>query len=227
MANTARERGANAQAPLCPLCQKAEGGAFYRDRRREYFRCRVCNLVFVPPACFLPMQAEKAEYDLHRNSPHDSGYRRFLSRLFIPLQERLVPGSRGLDFGCGPGPTLSVMFEEAGHRVALYDRFYARKLSVFDQPYDFITATEVVEHLHEPQKELNLLWACLKPGGWLGIMTKLALDREAFAAWHYKNDSTHIRFFSRATFEWLAACWGAELTFIGSDVILFCKKNRG
>jgi len=54
----------------------------------------------------------------------------------------------------------------------------------------------------------------------LGIMTKLALDREAFACWHYKNDRTHVSFFSRETFTWLAAEWNAELAFVGNDVIL-------
>jgi len=107
--------------------------------------------------------------------------------------------------------------------MAIYDHFYARDPSVLEKQYDFVTATEVVEHLHNPKKELDRLWACLKPGGWLGIMTKLALDREAFARWHYKNDPTHVCFFSRLTFEWLAAQWQAELTFADKDVILFYK----
>jgi hypothetical protein len=58
-------------------------------------------------------------------------------------------------------------------------------------------------------------------------MTKLVQDYEAFARWHYKNDDTHICFFSRSTFEWLADQWQAELTFAGKDVILFYKKDYG
>jgi len=196
---------------------------FYQDSHRDYFRCQICNLVFVPSAQFLSAEDEKARYDLHQNSPDDQDYRRFLSRIFIPMQELLAPGSRGLDFGSGPGPTLSKMFEEVGHSMAIYDHFYARNSSVLEKQYDFITATEVVEHLHNPKKELDRLWACLKPGARLGIMTKLALDREAFARWHYKNDPTHVCFFSRLTFEWLAAQWQAELTFADKDVILFHK----
>jgi len=52
-----------------------------------------------------------------KNSPDDPRYRAFLSRLFIPLNERIAPESCGLDFGSGPGPTLSVMFEEQGHTM--------------------------------------------------------------------------------------------------------------
>ena len=139
------------------------------------------------------------------------------------MQARIAPHSKGLDFGSGPGPTLSVMFEEVGHAVALYDHFYARNPSIFERSYDFITATEVVEHLHQPRQELDRLWASLKPGGYLGIMTKLVLDQAAFATWHYKNDLTHVCFFSRTTFQWLAAQWQAELTFEGKDVVILKK----
>ncbi len=214
-----------ASGQICPNCKTADGTGFYQDGRRDYFRCQTCGLVFVPAWQFLSPEEEKARYDLHRNSPDDKGYRRFLSRIFIPMQERLAPESLGLDFGSGPGPTLSVMFEQAGHSMSIYDHFYARDPSVLEKQYDFITATEVVEHLHNPKEVLDKLWSCLKPGGWLGIMTKLALDREAFADWHYKNDPTHVSFFSRTTFEWLAGKWQAEVTFADKDVILFRKKD--
>lgn len=209
----------------CPLCGHAESSAYLRDRRRSYLHCARCKLVFVPPAEFVSEEAEKAEYELHRNSPDDPGYRRFLSRLADPLLARLAPGSAGLDFGSGPGPTLSVMLEEAGHCVALYDPFYAPGTPVFDRRYDFITATEVVEHLHRPGYELARLWGCLKPGGWLGVMTQLVIDREAFARWRYKEDATHVVFFSKATFRWLAADWGAELTFADRGVMLLRKPS--
>lgn len=213
----------------CPLCGAGDAPSFHRDRRRQYLRCADCALIFVPPRHFLSPRAEKAEYDLHRNSPEDAGYRRFLGRLFQPLSERLAPRSRGLDFGSGPGPTLSVMLEEAGHDVALYDPFYAPNLHLLrvgaGRPYDFITASEVLEHLQRPRFELDRLWACLRPGGWLGVMTKLALGPEEFAQWHYKNDSTHVVFFSAATFRWLADRWSADLTFIGQDVMLLRKPD--
>lgn len=183
----------------------------------------MCDLVYVPPAYHLPARAEKAEYDLHQNSPQDTGYRRFLSRIFKPMRARLAPASHGLDFGCGPGPTLSVMFEEAGHDMTLYDPFYAPDAAALQQQYDFITASEVVEHLRRPQRELDRLWACLRGGGTLGIMTKLVLDRTAFSRWHYKNDLTHVCFWSRATFAWLAVRWRAKLHFAYKDVVLLHK----
>jgi 2-polyprenyl-3-methyl-5-hydroxy-6-metoxy-1,4-benzoquinol methylase len=143
------------------------------------------------------------------------------------MQDRLAPNSCGLDFGCGPGPTLSHLFAEAGHKVLIYDVFYAKDESVWQNRYDFITASEVVEHLHQPDEELARLWAGLKPGGILGLMTKLVLNRTAFANWHYKNDRTHVCFFSRPTFEWLGKLWGSPPMFVGQDVIIFAKPGNG
>ncbi|WP_454062987.1 class I SAM-dependent methyltransferase [Candidatus Nitrospira salsa] len=209
---------------MCPLCHGTHiNQTYHHDNRRNFYSCHTCQLVFVPPDQFLSREAEKSAYDHHQNSPEDQAYRRFLSRLFIPMQRQLPSHCHGLDFGSGPGPTLSIMFEEAGHSVALYDYFYAHDRSVFQETYDFITASEVVEHLHDLQKELNDLWKILKPGGLFGIMTKRVYDQLAFTTWHYKNDLTHVCFFSQATFQWLAEKWQASLIIVDQDVV-FLKK---
>ncbi len=207
----------------CPPCQSDESERFHEDRRRSYYRCECCALVFVPPRFYLRAQAERAEYDLHQNDIDDPGYRTFLSRLATPLMARLAPGSKGLDFGCGPGPALAAMLEEAGFEVSLYDLFYHPDTIVLTGRYGFVCATEVVEHLHQPEAELQRLWGLLGSGGQLGIMTKLVSSRSAFASWHYKNDPTHVCFFSEMTWRWWALANGAELTLIGADVILLAK----
>jgi len=210
---------------ICPLCATSKPDEYYQDKHRDYYQCRECALVFVPPEYFLSKTQEKAQYDSHQNSPDDPLYRQFLGRLFNPLEKQLDKGSSGLDFGSGPGPTLSVMFEEAGHSVSLYDMFYAPDTSVFDKKYDFVTASEAVEHFNNPKDEFDRLWNCLKPQGYLGIMTKLVIDREAFAKWHYKNEPTHICFYSQVTFHWLANLWKAQVTFVDKDVMIFSKKE--
>ena len=208
--------------PNCPLCSsKAEH--YHRDKRRAYLQCNGCRLVFVPREFFLSPDEERAVYDLHQNGPEDAGYRRFLSRLSVPVIERIPPGAHGLDFGCGPGPTLSVMFEELGHAMAVYDPLFAADESVLTVDYDFVTATEVVEHFQRPRESLEAMWRCVKPGGVLGMMTKLVIDREAFSSWHYTHDKTHVCFYSRETFKWLAQQWHSELTFVGNDVIILQK----
>ncbi len=208
----------------CPLCHTSGGIDYYEDAKRKYRQCEICDLVYVPKEYYLSRDKEKAVYDQHQNSPDDSEYRQFLSRLFNPLVDRIKPKSRGLDFGSGPGPTLSVMFEEADHEMAIYDSFYSRDETVWDVNYDFITVTEVVEHLHHPGKVLDRLWSCLGPGGLFGVMTKLVINREAFADWHYKLDPTHVSFFSVNTFTWLGKHWHTKAEFVDSDVILL-RKN--
>ena len=210
----------------CPLCENPEGSElFHRDTFRDYYRCPFCSLIHIPPWQRLSPEAERDEYDKHQNSPDDAGYRKFLNRLFTPMNERLHGKSSGLDFGSGPGPTLSLMFEEAGHKVTLYDPFYEPDRAALNTHYDFITTSEVVEHLYTPAASLSLLWSLLLPGGWLGIMTKLALDKTAFSTWHYKNDPTHVCFFSRATMEWLAGQWQAEFVLMGRDIVLLRKPQ--
>lgn len=209
----------------CPLCGQEKVIPYVEDKNRVYLSCPDCCLVFVPGGYYLTKEAEKSEYDLHTNDPADPGYRRFLSRLAQPMIERLAPGQKGLDFGCGPGPALHRLFKEHGHPMDLFDPFYFNNPNVFSNKYNFITATEVVEHLHHPARVFENLFGLLRPGGWLGIMTKLALDRASFSQWHYIRDLTHVCFYSRATFSYIAQRYNASLDFIGNDVILMQKEN--
>jgi hypothetical protein len=210
----------------CPLCGGYNPSLFSRDDVRDYYQCRTCNLVFVPPDQYLSLEDEKKRYDLHRNSPGDSGYLEYLNRLLSPMAERLKPGSNGLDFGCGPEPVLADLFRGAGHAMVSYDQFYRPDDSVFDDRYDFITASEVVEHLRHPAKEFERLLRCLRQGGILGIMTQWVVQPDAFSRWHYKNDRTHICFYSPETFSWLAQKWGTTTVFPERDVVLFLKKEQ-
>jgi hypothetical protein len=82
-----------------------------------------------------------------------------------------------------------------------------------------------VEHLSRPGEVLQQLWQCLRGGGYLGVMTKLVKDLEAFTNWHYKNDATHVSFFSARTWHWWAQRHSAQLEIIGKDVILLGKPG--
>ena len=105
--------------------------------------------------------------------------------------------------------------------MEIYDVFYHDKKEVFEKQYDFITSTEVIEHLHNPSEELEKLWGCLKKGAVLGLMT--AFRVEDFSTWYYKRDLTHIIFFTPRTFEWIASYLKAELIVPESGVVILRK----
>lgn len=207
----------------CPLCLNKNIEHYHRDKQRDYWQCGLCDLVFVNPEQFISTQQEKSIYDQHQNNPDDIGYRKFLNKLLIPLVNQLSKEAKGLDFGSGPGPTVSVMLAELGYGVENYDIFYANNPELLKRKYDFITCTEVIEHLHNPHQVLTMLTGLLKIGGYLGIMTKRVIDKTSFATWHYKNDPTHVCFYSDKTFEYIAQYWGYELEKVNSDTIILSK----
>lgn len=207
----------------CSLCQCSQLEEFHRDNKRSYFQCQQCDLVAVPADEHLSAEAEKAEYDKHQNDPSDSGYRCFLSRTFEPLVGLLGDGAEGLDFGCGPGPAISEMAKAMGFQVDNYDLYYFNRPELLKRQYDFITMTEVIEHIAAPRQLLDLLDGLLRSQGILAIMTKRVISRQAFAQWHYKNDPTHISFYSNQTFEWIAADMNWRLQVIDKDVVFFHK----
>jgi hypothetical protein len=208
----------------CPLCQSKNHSLFLKDQNREYFLCSVCSFVFVPSQYHLSESEEKLRYDTHNNDPQDSRYRQFLSQLTLPLQELISDQSVGLDFGSGPGPTLSLMLEEEGYQVDLYDKYYAKDESVFVKEFDFITLTEVIEHLSDPIFELERLTSILKPGGCIAIMTQTMTKEIDFSKWYYKNDPSHIGFYNQESLIFLANYLGLESTFHSDRVIFFINN---
>lgn len=207
----------------CPLCSCEESTLYCKDETGEYRLCNDCTLVYVLEDEHLDEEAEKARYDLHKNSSDDEGYRKHLSKVSIPVLERIDQDAKGLDFGSGPGPTLSLLFEEAGHEMKIYDHFYAKDEAVLNSSYDFITSTEVVEHLYKPSEVLDSLWEIVNKGGLLCLLTQPYVNQDAFEKWYYKKDPTHVCFFSLETMQWLASKWLAELEVVSKDIFIFKK----
>lgn len=99
--------------------------------------------------------------------------------LVLTLVQVLVSHSINLNLNSS-GPTLSVMLAEKGHRMEIYDAIYAPDESIWKKQFDFITCSEVVEHLINPHEEIVKLWSCLKPGGHLPKLSNLTLKRRYF-----------------------------------------------
>ena len=206
----------------CPLCASPRAYSLPVAGKR-YHRCLACELVWLDEADHLDAVAEKAVYDGHDNRVDDPRYRTFLMRAFGEVLSRVAIPASGLDFGCGPGPALVAMGREAGYQMAGYDKFYADFPELLARQYDFITSTEVIEHIAEPRTVLAQLWDCLKPGGLLVLQTQRVLGDERFKNWRYRHDPTHIVFFAEASFQVLATNWQAELSFPHADVAVITK----
>jgi len=205
----------------CPLCGGIRAAPFAELRHGRYHRCPDCDLVFQDRAELPGPEAEREHYLLHDNRLDDPGYRRFLSRLAEPLMAELPAGARGLDFGCGPGPALAAMLDEAGFPTATWDPLFAPDPAALEQRYDFVTCTEAIEHFHHPGHELARLAGLLAPGGRLAVMTEVREPERPFEQWWYPSDPTHVAFYSRQCLAWIARRHGWALYEPARTVAIF------
>ena len=104
--------------------------------------------------------------------------------------------------------------------MSVYDPYYFPDTHCLSQRYDVVTCTEVVEHFYQPKRSLETLFSQVKPGGMLVVMTKLVISPQKFPQWHYKNDPTHVSFFSEQTFRFIAHQYGMQYEKLANDVIL-------
>ncbi|HAD47230.1 MAG TPA: 2-polyprenyl-3-methyl-5-hydroxy-6-metoxy-1,4-benzoquinol methylase, partial [Idiomarina sp.] len=67
------------------------------------------------------------------------------------------------------------------------------------------------------------LFSLIKPASWLAVMTSLneLKTTASFKNWNYKNDPTHVSFYSRQTINWLAERYQADYEIVNGRVILF------
>lgn len=127
----------------------------------------------------------------------------------------------GLDFGCGPGPALSAMLREQGLACCDYDIFYAPQAERLQRVYDFVTATEVFEHLARPAEVLDQLISRIKPGGFLALMMQRPDEQDSFAHWGYLRDPTHISFYTNQALAFIADQWSLTESHRDRNVIIW------
>lgn len=215
------------KAVPCVLCGDVSGFFVRVDDsffgKLDYFQCRSCRLIVQDPSKRLSAEDEKKRYELHDNNPSDPGYRDFLNRLIIPLREYLTPGMTGLDFGCGPGPAVRELLEPAGCIVKQYDPYFYSDQNLLNEKYDFITATEVLEHLCNPMQTLRTIDSILKPGGVFGVMTSLYAETVKFEEWWYPKDPTHVVFYHPETIKTISGIFGWEYSVCAENSIVFKK----
>lgn len=213
------------QVMQCSLCEnKIQDPYFFDDRKSwTYWRCQQCDIVFRDPQSYLNHMQERARYQTHNNCIEDEGYTRFLNPVVQMVLKYVPAGARGLDFGCGPGPTLSELIRRQGYECVDYDPFFRQENQLLETKYDFVTCTEVVEHFYHPKKEFNKIDRVLKRGGHFIVMTDNRREEREFANWGYRHDPTHVCFFNENSWQFVADRWQWQLLAVGPRVTVFKK----
>ena len=210
-------------ACACPLCSSVESFTHIIGHKgRGYLLCQNCQLIFMEKVFLPDRSTEEERYKAHQNGPQDAGYVRFLNQAIAPALPCLNRSMRGLDYGCGPVPTLSGLLKVHGLHCENYDPYF---YPVFPENYfDFIFATEVAEHFFHPGQELQRISELLKPGGILTIMTEPWISPEGFSEWHYAKDITHVCFYHAKTIAYICICYGFEKLNHDSPRVSVLKK---
>lgn len=212
----------------CPLCQ-GESSLFYQDKKRHYYCCGNCNLIFVPKNEFVSKERESARYKNHNNSRLDPRYTQYLSKVCDDFLEMDPTGTKGIDFGCGESTLLAEFFNAKGNEVSSFDPLFHPNTDWMNYHYNFFTLSEVLEHLHEPLKIISSLKDHLFSEGMILIKTEfLPINEEKdFKDWYYKNDETHIHFYNEKSSLRLAQEVGMKISYSPAVRGVFALiKNR-
>ncbi|MGH1468384.1 MAG: methyltransferase domain-containing protein [Bdellovibrionales bacterium] len=199
---------------LCGAASKKETGLLYE--------CLRCGLLFKDPSNFWSLTKEKARYLTHNNDVENLGYLGYLNKL---LSKMGALTGEVLDFGCGPEKGLEALIKHNKFmdvKVDSYDPIFFPNL-LPDKKYDYIYASECFEHFYNPQQEIEKVLSLLKSGGCIGVATNLS-DEEDLENWWYTNDPTHVVFYSKKVFQFLAKKYHLEILHIESPHIIL--KSR-
>ncbi len=187
-----------------------------------YHRCEQCFLVMKDHSLYLSKDEELHRYDMHRNDSMDLNYRNFILKAILPIAE--FSFNSHLDFGSGKSSVLVDYYKNKGSYSVPYDLYYFNDQKVFNEKFDLITMTEVIEHLKGPMFELERLVSILNTGGFLVVMTSFYCEDIDFKNWWYKNDFTHIAFYSHQTFEYIAKKFNLKIFYFDHKSVVILQK---
>ena len=205
----------------CPLCLNTSINEFDTIAGIIYLKCVRCKSVFKHFENYPTRKAEKERYLLHNNDITSEGYQAFVKPIVHKILKTKPKAAIGLDFGAGTGPVIAEILKAEGYNIALYDPFFYPEKEVLTNRYDFIICCEVIEHFHAPNNEFKLLRKILKPGGSLFCMTHLLPITAEFRSWYYKNDPTHVIFYSEENIHWIKSNFNFSEVQIEDRLITF------
>lgn len=211
----------------CSLCNSDIKDKMTDKQGKIYYICHNCELIQLDKEFHLSNKKEKERYELHENTPENKGYTNYLNNIISnSVSPFLKPGDRVLDFGCGPEKTWAGLLSEKGYNVSTFDPYYDNNKEWIINSFDGITAIEVFEHIISPAQELGKLSNCLKTGNYLIIRTMLHNNnRDTFKKWWYKDDPTHVSFYSTVSINYICRKWNYELIQIKDNCEIVLRKK--
>lgn len=214
---------------ICSLCQ-AKAQFLIAGEKRRYWHCSCCGLIFVPSDYFIATDKEKEHYLKHENSLDSPGYVQMFEEK-IDILKKICPGVQTvLDYGCGYAPVLKTLLTRAGYSVEGYDPLFFPEADL-NTSFNLIVSTETFEHFKEPGEETARLVSLLSAKGYLAVMTRFypeenhLPDLDKFGKWYYKRDPTHISFYGRNTFDWIARAFQLQIKFNNEKDFIVMQKT--
>ena len=208
---------------ICRLCGSDSKKDLLTSRDgRRHFLCEECFLINTEKRYFLSGDEEKKRYLLHENDPEDQRYRDFLMQAISPALSFIEKRTTGLDYGCGPGPAISVILKEKGYNCLDYDPYFFKSIPL--GKFEFIFATEVIEHFFSPADDVLKMKELLSPGGVMVLMTQRWKEKSSFGSWHYAADDSHVSFYHSKTFDFIADKFGLEKLFDDGERVVILRK---
>ena len=215
-------KGVKMKTNKCSLCN-LETKFYLSFRKKDYYICQNCGSIEMHPDFFISVEKEKKRYELHKSDILDIGYQRFVEPITNYVISNFSSRHEGLDFGAGNGQIIAKILKSKNIDIKVYDPLFHNDKSVLNSKYDYIIACEVIEHFHNPSNEFALLFSLLKTGGKLIIMTDPLKKETSFIDWYYKNDETHVFFYSNTTFQYIKNKYGFKSVDIKGRLIVFEK----
>lgn len=218
---------------ICVFCGN-DGLIAFMAGGKHYLQCAACGGIFLDPDERPSKPDEKKRYELHENPLNDPAFRAYLCGFIDPVLEKIGPVRTIFDYGSGPVPVLSAILSERGYDVRFWDPFFAPDTEPFPLGADLVVCHEVAEHFFEPLRDFGRMADRIAPRGYLAVGTMLLpfgenpeRARERFASWWYREDFTHVSFYTARA---LSACARSasleDCGPVGDNCVLFRKSSK-
>lgn len=207
----------------CTLCGSLTT-VFIEFKKRTFHKCSNCDGILLDAVHYLPSDKEKQRYDKHSDNVEDEGYQNFVSPIVNAVLGNYQTKDLGLDYGCGKTAIIQELLQRKQYNIAGYDPIYfPNEPLLTTEQYHYITCCEVVEHFYNPKQEFEKITQFLRPFGKLFLKTNLYSEDIIFEKWWYKNDPTHVFFYSKKTLEYIQKEYNYSELKICKDYIVFTK----